>query len=117
MEKEVKMTEKQMQEFVQSNINLVPRNHKGKFATLSLEQKVKKIEFYQEAKTRREYWMKMNSTPMKVKQLFEKRNSSIQDVQEVIEICQEYIENFKQIEIDKIDEQIRQLEKIKSEII
>ncbi len=109
------MDEQQMQQYVEENIHLVPKNQIKKFESMTLQQKVSKISFYYDMQKLREDARIKNSLPNKVKELFEKRGT-VEDAKTIIQYCQSFIDNFKQREIDKIDEQIRQLELMKQSL-
>lgn len=107
--------ESEAQKFVTENIALVPKNQMKKFEAMSLEQKAAKIQFYIDIKKLREDARIKNSIPNKVKELFDKRGT-VEDAKDVMRFCQEFIDGFKQREVAKIDEQIRQLELMKAQI-
>lgn len=109
------MDEEQMQQYVDENIHMVPKNQQKRFDSLSLESKVAKIRFYYDMQKLREDARIKNSLPNKIKELFEKRGT-VEDAKTIIQYCQSFIDTFKQREIDKIDEQIRQLELMKQSL-
>jgi len=105
-----KKTKEMMEQFIAENIKRVPNNQKGKFNALTLEQKVEKIQSYID---RAKFWEEIaekNKVINKVKELFNKRHATIEDAKEVMTFCEEFINNFKQMEIDKLDEEIRKLQ-------
>lgn len=109
------MDEETMQQYVEENIHMVPKNQIKKFESMTLQQKVSKISFYYDMQKLREDARIKNSLPNKVKELFEKRGT-VEDAKTIIQYCQSFIDSFKQREIDKIDEQIRQLELMKQSL-
>lgn len=109
------MDEEQMKQYVDENLHMVPKNQQKRFDSLSLEGKVAKISFYYDMQKLREDARIKNSLPNKIKELFEKRGT-VEDAKTIIQYCQSFIDNFKQKEIDKIDEQIRQLELMKQSL-
>lgn len=109
------MSEEQMQQYVEENIHIVPKNQQKRFDSLSLESKVAKIRFYYDMQKLREDARIKNSVPVKVKELLEKRGS-VEDAKQIMRTCQEFIDGFKAREIAKLDEQIRQLELMKQSL-
>ena len=113
----IKMSENEMVEFVNNNINVVPKIQSKKFNALELKDKVTKIQFYIDMQRMREDAKIKNSVLNRTKDLFEKRRASIEDATAVMKYCQEFIDSFKAREIEKLDEQIRQLELMKQSIL
>ena len=107
------MDEETMQAIVDDNIYIVPKNQRKKFDTLSLQQKVAKIQFYHDIDKMREDTRIKNSVPNKVKELFDKRHATVEDAKAVLQFCTEFIDNFKVREIEKIDAEIAKLEELK----
>lgn len=110
------MSEEEMQSYVTENMHLVPKNQLKKFEALSLERKVNKIQFYLDMQQWRNDAVEKNKIVNRVKDVFEKRNATNADAEEVIKYCQEFIKNFRAREIAKLDEQIRQLELMKEQL-
>lgn len=105
-----KKTKEMMEQFVAENINLVPRNQSKKFNALTIEQKVEKIQSYID---RAKFWEEVaekNKVINRVKEMFNKRHATVEDAKEVMAFCEEFISNFKQMELDKLDEEIRKLQ-------
>lgn len=107
------MDEETMQAIVDDNIYIVPKNQRKKFDTLTLQQKVAKIQFYHDIDKMREDARIKNSVPNKVKELFDKRHATVEDAKAVLQFCTEFIDNFKVREIEKIDAEIAKLEELK----
>lgn len=107
------MDEQQMQQYVEENMHIVPKNQMKKFEALTLEQKVAKIQFYHDINKMREDASIKNSVPNKVKELFDKRHATVEDAKAVLQFCTEFIDNFKVREIEKIDAEIAKLEELK----
>ena len=107
------MTNEQMEQFVNENIAIVPRNRKRKFEELTLEEKVSKIHSYIRAQKLREEWIESNKLENKVKQLFDRRKATTEDVLLVIEFCKKYIEASKEAEIMKLQSEIERLSSLK----
>ena len=108
--------EETMQSIIDEDIELVPKNQRKKFDALSLEAKFAKILFYQDIAAMKEEAKIKNSVIYRVKEVFDKRHASIDDAREVIKFAQEFIDNCKQREIDKIDDQIQYLELMKQSL-
>ena len=107
------MDEEQMQQYVEENIHMVPKNQMKKFEALTLEQKVKKIQFYMDMVQIKAYARIQNSVLNRVKEVFDKRHATIDDAKEVLKFCNEFIDGYKLREIAKIDEEIARLEQMK----
>ena len=115
MSTKTNFNESEMQQFVTENIAVVPKNQMKKFEKMTLEQKAAKIKFYQDIQKMREDARIKNSVPSKVKELFEKRGT-VEDAKAVMRFCQEFIDNFKQREIEKLDAEIRKLQMMKDSL-
>ena len=111
--KETKMSKEQMEQFVNENTAIVPRIHRKKFEALSLEQKVAKIQHYIESKKMKEEWVEKNKLENRVKDLFDRRKVTTEDVLHVIEFCKKYIESTKAAEIEKLNSEIERLSSLK----
>ena len=107
------MDEETMTAVVEDNINIVPKNQRKKFDSLSLQHKVAKIQFYQDMAKMKDDSRIKNSIPYRVKELFDKRHATIDDATEVIKFAQEFVDSFKQRQIEDIDRQIAELEEMK----
>lgn len=101
-----------IQAVIEDNIGIVPKNQRKKFDAMTLQQKVAKIQFYQDMQKLREDARIKNSLPNKIKELFEKRGT-VEDAKAVLNFCTDFIDNFREREIAKIDEQIAALEEMK----
>lgn len=113
---EKKLNENEMQEFVNENKLIVPKNQKAKFETLSLEKQVSKLKFYQDMIKMKADAMEKNRIINRVKDIFDKRHATVSDANDVIEFCQEFINNFKQKRLDEIDEKIKELQLMKESL-
>lgn len=107
------MDSETMQAIVDDNMHLVPKNQMKKFEALTLEQKVAKIKFYQDMEKMREDARIKNSVLNRVKEVFTKRHATIEDAKQVLDFAQEFVDNFKQRQIEDIDRQIAELEEMK----
>ena len=107
------MDDATMEAIVEDNISIVPKNKRKKFDSLSLQHKVAKIQFYHDMAKMKEDARIKNSISYRVKELFDKRHATIDDATEVIKFAQEYVDSFKQRQIDDIDRQIAELEEMK----
>jgi len=110
---ETKMTKEQMEQFVKDNTAIVPKNQRKKFETLALEQKVSKIHHYLTAQKTKEERVEKNKLENKVKDLFDRRKVTTEDVLRVIEFCKKYIESAKAEEITKLQNEIDRLSSLK----
>lgn len=118
-----KKTKEMMEQFIAENINRVPRNQSKKFETMTIEQKVERIQMYidrekmwEEAAQKRAELAEQRKLSNKVKELMTRRHATIQDAQEIITICQEFINNYKDAEMARIDEEIAKLMAMKQSI-
>ena len=108
----VVMDEETLGAIVEDNMHIVPKNQMKKFEKLTLKEKAAKIQFYQDMQRMREDARIKNSLPNKVKELFDKRGT-VEDAKAVLQFCTEFIDGFKQREIERIDEEIARLEAMK----
>lgn len=108
------MTEEEMQKFVDDNISFVPNVRKNVFAKLELKEKVAKIKLWQDIAKMKAEAIEKNKIENKVKELFDKRKATVEDVIKVIEFCKDYIKESKEKEIAKIDEEIARLNNIRT---
>ena len=95
---------------------MVPKNQSKKFETLTLEQKVKKIQFYIDIEKLKADAKIKNSVLNRVKEVFDKRHATIDDAKQVIEFAQEFVDNFRKHQIEEIDKKIAELEQMKETI-
>ena len=105
-----------MEAIIDDNISIVPKNQRKKFDALTLEEKAKKIQFYQDIQRMKEDARIKNSIINKVKELFDKRHATVDDAKEVIKFAQEFVDNFRQHQIEEIDKQIAELEQMKESL-
>lgn len=104
----------QMEQFINDNDAIVPKNQRKKYDAMTLEQKVAKIKFWQDMKQMREQWTEAKKIENKVKSLFEQRKPSVEDVLKVIEYCKSYINDCKAAELAKLDEEIARLNEMRT---
>lgn len=109
----VVMDEETMQAVIEDNMHLVPKNQMKKFEAMTLEQKIKKIQFYTDMAVMREEARIKNSVLNRVKEVFDKRHATVEDARDVIKFAQEFVDNFRQHQIEEIDRQIAELEQMK----
>lgn len=107
------MTNEQMEQFVKDNYSMVPRFQRGKFNSLTLEEKVEKIHYYINYKKMRAELEEKNRLENKVKELFVKRKATTADVLKVIEFCKQFIEASKADEVNKLQAEIDRLTDLK----
>lgn len=110
------MTAEEMQQFIKENESIIPACQKKKYNALDDTGKVAKIKFYYDLKKMREDARIKNSIPNKVKDLFEIKHGTVEDAKSVMRFCQEFIDGFKQREVERIDAEIRKLQLMKESI-
>lgn len=113
---EITMSENEMVEFVNMYNGIVPKNQVKKFNGLELNDKVAKIKFYQDIIKMKEDARIKNSIPNKVKDLFESKHGTVEDAKTVMKFCNEFIESFKEKEIERLDAEIAKLEAMKQSL-
>lgn len=101
-----------MEQFINDNIHLVPNIMMKRFMNLSIEGQVQKIQHYLHIQEIREN----NRVVNRVKEMFNKRNATVDDAKEVLEFCKEFINSAKDREIAAIDEEIARLMQKKQSI-
>jgi hypothetical protein len=107
------MSKEQMEQFIKENNSIVPRNRRKQFEALSLEEKVAKIRYYIQSKKQKEENIEKNKLENRVKDLFDRRHATTEDVLRVIEFCKKYIESTKEAEINKLQTEIDRLSSLK----
>ena len=112
----VVMDNETLEAMIEDNLSIVPKNQRKKFDTLTLEQKAKKIQFYIDMQKLKEDARIKNSVLNRVKEVFDKRHATVDDAKEVIKFAQEFVDNFRQHQIEEIDKQIAELEAIKESL-
>lgn len=104
----------EMEQFINENIGLVTNRTMKKFNTWSLEAKCdyikKRIEWNSSIKEAKENGKLCNQ----VKNLMIRKKATVDDVNEVIDICNSFIGELKQAELDKIDNEIKRLQDLKN---
>lgn len=104
----------EMEQFINENIGLVTNRTMKKFNTWSLEAKCdyikKRIEWNSSIKEAKENGKLCNQ----VKKLMIRKKATVDDVNEVIDICNSFIGELKQAELDKIDNEIKRLQDLKN---
>ena len=113
---EITMSEHEMVEFVNMYSNIVPKNQIKKFNGLELKEKVAKIKFYQDIIKMKEDAREKNKLINRVKDLFDKRHATVDEVREVMNYCNEFIESFKEREIERLDAEIAKLQAMKQSL-
>ena len=113
---EITMSENEMVEFVNMYNGIVPKNQVKKFNGLELKEKVAKIKFYQDIIKMKEDARIKNSIPNKVKDLFEAKHGTVEDAKAVMKFCNEFIESFKEREIERLDAEIAKLQAMKQSL-
>ena len=116
MTKKVEMNENEMVQFVNENNDIVPKNRRNKFLNMSIDEQVESIKKWQEIKKLHNEWAEKNKVENRVVELLTKRNATTEDVLKVIEVCKDYIKDFKEKELAKIDDEIARLNNMKKSI-
>lgn len=110
------MDASEMEQFINEHIGLVTNRTMNNFNTWSLEAKCdyikKRIEWDSSVKDAKENGKLCNQ----VKKLMIKKKATVDDVNEVIDICRSFISELKQAEIDKIDNEIKRLQELKNSL-
>lgn len=112
----VVMDNETMEAIIEDNMHIVPKNQMKKFEAMTLEQKVKKLQFYTDMAVMREQARIKNSVPNKVKELFDKRHGTVDDAKTIINWLNEFVDGFREREIARIDEEIARLEEMKQSL-
>ena len=110
------MTAEEMQQFIKENESIIPACQKKKYNALNDAGKVAKIKLYYDLKKMREDARIKNSIPNKVRELFESKHGTLDDAKSVMKFCKEFIDGFKQREIERLDAEIRKLEMMKDSL-
>jgi len=110
------MSNEQMEQFVTEHFGIVPRNWKRKFEVLNIEQKVSKIHYYLDRQEQRTEAIEKNKLENRVKELFDKRKATTEDVVRVIDFCKQYIQATKEQEINKLQSEIERLTHLKQSL-
>lgn len=112
----VVMDEETKKAIIEDNYHVVPRNKRRQFDGLSLDEKIAKIQFYQDRQEKINEWKLKSSIEYKVKSLFETRHATVDDAKNVIEFAKSFIDEYREREIAKIDEEIARLEEMKQSL-
>lgn len=104
------------EQFINENINVVPKNKMKNFKTLDIDAQVDKIKFYIDMKHAREEWLEKNKLVNRLKDMFTKRHGTVDDAKQCMDFLQEFIDTAKQREINKIDEEIAKLQQLKDSL-
>ncbi len=110
------MDENEKEQFINEHIELISSRMREKFNTWPLETKFdyiqKRIEWEKSVKEAKENAKLCNQ----VKKLMMKKKATVNEVQEVIDICHTFIDELKQAERDKIDNEIKRLQDLKKSL-
>lgn len=110
--KKIQITENEMVDFINANIDVVPNRSKDKFATYDLKRQYKKIKWYLKAQEMKNE----NVVVARLRRIFEAKNSDIEDVKCVIEFCNNYMEELRQKQLTDIDREIERLTNLKNQL-
>ncbi len=116
---------KEMTTIISENITLVSDKTREAFDKLPVEEKYKKIKkliankaFYDRKKSDVPSTAKKGFFfSSKLKDLFDKKGASTEDVDAVIEFCTEYKESLKTRELERLTAEIERLNKMKEELM
>lgn len=111
-----KIADENKTQFINENIHMVPKNQMKKFQTLDIDGQVAKIQFYIDMKKMKEEWIEKNRMVNKVKDLFDKRHGTVEDAKDCMRFLQDFIDGAKQREIEKLDEEIAKLQRMKESL-
>lgn len=112
-ELQVVMDESTLKAVVEDNISIVPKNKMKEFMSMPLKKQAQKIKLYQDIAKMKADAKEKNRIVNRVKEMFEKRHGSVEDARDVMKFCTEFIDNFKQRQIEDIDKKIAELEEMK----
>ena len=101
-----------MSQFINDNIALVPNVMMKRFMNLTIEQQAAKIQHYMYVQEMRAQRRLVN----RVRDLFDRRHATVEDANEVLVFCNEFISSAKEREIAAIDEEIAKLMQKKQSI-
>ena len=110
------VTEEQAKQFVADNLYRVSKVMRSRFDALPLAEQVNRINRYIEREQEIAKWKERSRMINRVKELFEKKHATVSDAKEVMKYCEEFINNYKAREIEKLDEQIRKLQLMKESL-
>ena len=97
-------------EFINENISLVPNNRRHVFLTWDIDRQYKEITRWKEIKEWKDKVAEAQKIENKIKELFERRKVTLDEVMRVIDFCNEWIKSERENEITRIDEEIMRLE-------
>ena len=113
-----KISNKEMQNVINSNIDLVSDKTREAFDKLTLDEQYRKIKkliankaFYDRKKSDAPRVKKSFSFTDKLQELFNKKGVTAEQLDEIIAFCDGYKETLVQNQIDALDKQIQELQK------
>lgn len=112
----VEKTDDEMVEYINSHSDLVPRNRTKMFADLTVEEQYRQIQKWERIKKWKEEAMEANRIVNKLKDLFDRKNGTVEDAKDCMRFLQDFIDGAKQREIDKLDEEIAKLQLMKKSL-
>lgn len=110
------MTQEEKLQFINENIALVPNTMKTRFEKLDTDKQYDRMLHYVEMQKLREEAQAMTKLAWKVKQMFENKKATIEDATAVIEFCNKYIDSCKELELQRVNEEIHRLTELKSKL-
>ena len=111
--KKQQLTEKEMMEFINSNLNLIPKRTVGKFDEYDLNTKYRKMVWWKKNSERKMNEKNENVYVIKVKRILENKSITIEDVIEIINYCNKHIETIKSSKLEEIEKEIQRLNELK----
>lgn len=118
------ISNKEMQSVINSNIDLVSDKTREAFDKLTLDEQYRKIKkliankaFYDRKKSDAPIVKKGFFFSSKLKDMFDKKGATAEDVDAVIEFCTEYKESLKTRELERLTAEIERLNKMKEELM
>lgn len=96
--------------FINDNINFVPTNRRNAFLTWDIDKQYQKLNKWKTKAEWRAQVAEANKIENKVKQLFIDCKVTEEEVARVIDFCNNWIEDARQSELIRIDEEIMRLE-------
>lgn len=112
----VEKTDDEMVEYINSHSDLVPRNRTKMFSDLSIEEQYKQLQKWERIKKWKEEAMEANRIVNKLKDLFDRKNGTVEDAKDCMRFLQDFIDGAKQREINKLDEEIAKLQLMKKSL-
>lgn len=114
--KKNQISENEMVEFINANINSVPNRSKEKFTTYDIKTQYNKIKWYLKVQEMKNSEKNENVIVARLRRIFEVKNADVEDVKSVIEFCNNYMEEIKQKQLSDIEKEIERLTNLKNQL-